>query len=957
MKQEGNRNIRGKKVNIVHYVTGQYMRLNKKRTFTTFIGILFMVMLMTCVFVGKDTAIDYLQSLASMKEGKWHAVLYDAGQEELGKIQEMEAVTGAAASMDVGMTELNQSGNPERPYLNIKAYETRCFDWYNIKLIKGRLPEKADEIIVSTACLDDGAKLKIGDVIDAALFERTITGIYKDGKKGSVFPYYQLEIKRGETITPPQNFMYLGNYEDFQENREYTGQEKRYTVVGFMEVPFYEEEDAAAYTGLTLLDVETLKAADKFNLSMQFDLDVDFAPVAYALSGTGEEDRLEYNDYMLIFSGDSGNSTFDMLVNMMTVFFVALIMFASMILIYNVFNLSFQERCRYLGMLSSIGATARQKRSSIYYEAFRLLVPALPTGILLGMVVVKVGMLLLKPFIMQFMYVFHLTDALPVTLSVSWKALVLVVLVSIFTVFVSAFLPARKIGKIGEVESIRGNADRKNKVYKMQENSMKWFGAEGLLAGSVLKRQRRKKKSISLAVIIFMVILIVTAFGSEAIHRVAENKSGNNGMTVRTILEENQGVLGFSPLEVMGIDLSKEEYRERRKSYDALKEELAGDSGVIRMEQWYEAMFVGITDVGAFSREYWDAFYDIVSQYYNGEYSIEQFEQDYKTDMGQDVGMMAVDDDTLADIAKKTGADYESLTDPDKAAAIIINEATLSTDNISFAEKTPAKYRYYDIEHITDMQQGDHFDVGIYSEEEEGYKQFDIEVAGFATNEQLAGYTSVKSEWMWLIVSVDTAKKLEKIRGDYDLGQIFDESVKITVDKGHMEILDRLRDFGLGEGDIHFYGKEIAEITMTMTDALVKIVDIMLICFVCLTSVICLMNLGNSIGGRMADRRKEFAVMQSIGMTRKQMKKMLMLECGGILAEGMVIAIVIAFALILLIRREMISLFGYLALRPPVLLMLLAVLFTVAAVLIITLYSFNKEKEQNLLENIRNESV
>ncbi len=956
MKQEGNGNIRGKKVNIVHYVTGKYMRLNKKRTFTTFIGILFMVMLMTCVFVGKDTAIDYLQSLASMKEGKWHAVLYDAGQEELEKIQEMEAVTGAAASMDMGMTELNQSGNPERPYLNIKAYETQCFDWYNINLIKGRLPEKADEIIVSAACLDDGAKLKIGDVIDAALFERTITGIHKNGMKGSVFPYYQLEIKRGETITPPQNFMYLGNYEDFQENREYTGQEKRYTVVGFMEVPFYEEEDAAAYTGLTLLDEEMLKAADKFNLSMQFDLDVDFAPVAYALSGTGEEDRLEYNDYMLIFSGDSGDSTFDMLVNLMTVFFVALIMLASMILIYNVFNLSFQERCQYLGMLSSVGATARQKRSSIYYEAFRLLVPALPAGILLGMGVVKVGMLLLKPFIMQFMYLFHLTDALPVTLSVSWKALALVVLISIVTVFVSAFLPARKISKIGAVESIRGNGDRKNKVYKMQENSMKWFGAEGLLAGSVLKRQGRKKKSISLAVIIFMVILIVTAFGSEAIHRVAENKSGDN--VTGANFEENQGELGFSPLEGMGIDLSKEEYRERRKSYDALKEELAGDSGVIRMEQWYDAMFVGIiTDAGVFSREYWDACYDIVSQFYNGEYSMEQFEQDYKTDIGQDVGMMAVDNDTLADIAKKTGADYESLTDPDKAAAIIINETSLSTDNISVWQKKPAKYRYYDIEQITDMQQGEHFDVGIYSEEEEGYKQLDMEVAGFATNEQLAGYTSVKSQFMWLIVSIDTAKKLAEIRGDYDLGQIFNESVKITVDEGHMEILDRLGDFGLGEGDIYFYGKEYAEITMTMTDALVKIVDIMLICFVCLTSVICLMNLGNSIGGRMADRRKEFAVMQSIGMTRKQMKKMLMLECGGILAEGMVIAIVIAFALMLLIRREIISLFGYLALRLPVLLMLLAVLFTVAAVLIITLYSFNKEKEQNLLESIRNESV
>ena len=60
-------------------------------------------------------------------------------------------------------------------------------------------------------------------------------------------------------------------------------------------------------------------------------------------------------------------------------------------LIYNVFNMSFDERSKYLGMLSSIGATGKQKRSSVYYEAFSLLLPALPTGILIGLGVVKAG--------------------------------------------------------------------------------------------------------------------------------------------------------------------------------------------------------------------------------------------------------------------------------------------------------------------------------------------------------------------------------------------------------------------------------------------------------------------------------------------------------------------------------------------------------------------------------------
>ena len=67
-----------RKKNIVFYVTKQYMKQNKKRTFTTFLGIIFMVMLMTCVFVGKDTAFSYLEQTAALKSGDWHIRAYEA---------------------------------------------------------------------------------------------------------------------------------------------------------------------------------------------------------------------------------------------------------------------------------------------------------------------------------------------------------------------------------------------------------------------------------------------------------------------------------------------------------------------------------------------------------------------------------------------------------------------------------------------------------------------------------------------------------------------------------------------------------------------------------------------------------------------------------------------------------------------------------------------------------------
>ena len=78
--------------NVVCYVTKQYMKNNKRRTFSTFVGIMFMVILMTCVFVGRDTAMKYLVSVAENGKGKWHSILYDVNQDTINEFQSRDYV-------------------------------------------------------------------------------------------------------------------------------------------------------------------------------------------------------------------------------------------------------------------------------------------------------------------------------------------------------------------------------------------------------------------------------------------------------------------------------------------------------------------------------------------------------------------------------------------------------------------------------------------------------------------------------------------------------------------------------------------------------------------------------------------------------------------------------------------------------------------------------------------------
>ncbi len=927
--------------NIVFYVTRQYMKQNKGRTFTTFAGIVFMVLLMTCVFVGRDTGIQYLEDVASLKDGKWHISMYDITPEDYEKVENMPGIKETACSASYGCTEFEASADADRPYLNLKAYSLLCFDWMNIELAEGRLPENPQEIIVSRSAVEDGSEIAIGDQVEAEFFDRSITGINPEIKE-SVFPFQGLSLKYGETKDVTEDFPYWGENEDFRENRTYTGQKETYQVVGIMDPPSYEKMGAAGYTAITLLEDSQTAAMDRFNLSMILYEEQSIAGLVMFAEEYGYE--YDVNNYVLAFNANTTDTTLNMVVQYMTVFFVVLIMAASVLLIYNVFNMSFQERSRYLGMLCSVGATGRQKRSSIFYEAFFLLIFALPAGVLLGIGVILLAMAAFRPFIGAFMGSYIGIDSLvaidPSVIRMSWENLSAVLLSSIVTVLVSAWLPARKIGKIGPVECIRGNISKKSRQYQMNVSFIHAFGAEGMLAKNMLLRRNKKARSVGAAAAVFMVVLIVTIFGSDAIHRIISVKI-------------EQAEMSLNPERYDYVLYSGE------SKFKALKEEVVKDRGVEYAVEWRDGMFVGQVPVEAYGTEYWDSLHSIYNLYYHRELSEEEFREEsvFREGSGMTVNVLSVDQDTMREMAEKTGADPEKLLDPEQLSAIVLSTGSLSTSSYRISELQPERYRLFRISRMTDLKEGDTIPLSLYSPSKEKEIEMPLEIAGFADAKQLQDYVDFSNNhYMWLIVNETAGSRMAEIlRTEGYVGGPMDPMLLIRMNGEPTDIIDRLQQ--ASEQDKAIFGITETGFQLTLVSAISGIVDVMLASFVALTSVICLLNLFNSIRGWRLESSQELAVLRSVGMAGGQMKKMLLYECMGIFLWALLLAGVFSGMLIYFVRFGLMRIFGNLELPTPWIGAAGAAVIVGIVLTGLALYGFGKERQEDLLEEIRRETV
>lgn len=466
-------------MNIFNKVALQSLKKNRTRTMITVVGVALSAALVTAVATFAVSLQNYLINGAAVKYGSWHVEIPDADPSILSDQAADKRVTDTVALQNIGYAMLEGSQNPDKPYLFITGWNQKALDTLPISLLSGRLPENNSEILIPAhIAANGGVKISVGDTLTLMCGER----ISQDQKLNQHDPY-----RNGEEALAAVS-------------------EKVYTVTGICQRPTIEEFTAPGYTLIT-----TAEEAPADSLTVFITLANPYQVHSYA-STIAEGYSYVLNNEVLRFMGLSGEKLLMVLLYCVGGILTALVMLGSVFLIYNSFNISLNARTQEYGILLSVGATEKQLRNSVLFEGLCIGAIGIPLGVLLGIPSIMLVLTLVSKNFANIMY-----DNVALTLKVSAPAIVAAVAVSMITIIISAYIPARKASRTPVMECIRQTNEIRvdAKAVKTSRLTEYLYGLEGTLASKNFKRNKQRYRSIILSLTLSVVLTVLAdSFGA-----------------------------------------------------------------------------------------------------------------------------------------------------------------------------------------------------------------------------------------------------------------------------------------------------------------------------------------------------------------------------------------------------------------------------------------------------------
>ena len=506
-------------MNLLKKLTIKNLKLNKKRTIVTIIGIMLSVALVTAVATMYASGLKSLIVYEKYIKGDFHAEFMDVPSDDVKNIKNNNGVEDVYLTKEIGYAPLKDSKNSGKPYAYVMGFDKGALENLSIRLKSGRLPQNEDEIIIPTHLKTNGRMdIENNKEITLEVGER-VSGTYKLNQ------YDGYDADNEKIInTKQKTYKIVGVYERSATNIE------PYIAPGYTFISYIDDNN---FTGNVNVYAKYNKVGSKNHIKVTADIigvNADVLNKYYYGSFDNEEELInvreeldkarygtDFNGYLIALETDPIRNSGIGNLGYVVIVVCIIIVFTSVFCIKNSFDISITEKIKQYGMLRSIGATKKQIKSNVFYEATILGLIGIPLGLLLGFIasyiLIIVCNILLKDL---------LTGGLNMVLSYSVISYIVAILLGIITIYLSALKSARKASKISPIDSIRNSANLKLKSKKLKTPKLinKIFGVGGEISYKNIKRNKKSYRttivSLTISVLVFIALTyFMNAFMSE----------------------------------------------------------------------------------------------------------------------------------------------------------------------------------------------------------------------------------------------------------------------------------------------------------------------------------------------------------------------------------------------------------------------------------------------------------
>lgn len=793
--------------------------------------------------------------------------------------------------------------------------------------------EKADIITKSSGVSEYGYKKDLGSIIldkknstsiDINVFDKNTINSFQITLKNGSYPKNQSEIivtedllnkwnkKIGDKIT-----LNLGEliYDDMGIISKLKNPQKTtFKIVGTLDKAPYNSKLFA----IAGFDINSVNKNEKFDVSICTRNPKDIYKTAISIGeniGLVQKDDpqdesynydeqtnlyfkdIDYNEGLLRLLGASAYSNINITLLLIVGLVASLVIIATIATIYNSFSIAISERKKQFGILNSIGATKSQIMKLVFLEGFLVSIIGIPIGLLSGTIAIDIVFKVIKTFFKTSMF-----GELELRIVFSPIVLILSTLVILLTIFISAIIPAINAAKISPLEAIKNSSNLKVGKIKSSKLVKKIFKTEGELAYKNLRRNKGKFRITLFSLIISIVIFI--SFNGFVDMFIEANQINYGSITNDLTLYENKL---FTKEEVQNTI-------NELKKINGIKD--------IAIDKGYNLnVHVDEKNINKDLRESLKQ-----SDYVDMDNSTYNFINSRLSTPG---------DFSISNIKLSEGK-FDKETAKAENGVILVR--------YSYQESLAKKGKVV----LTNYKVGDTLNCTVYSYDSDGNeKQKEVKLKILAITDEILTGNKQYPETSFGVVAYDDLIHSLGIKDDESSSNSYyvatnqekstRDEVKKVAEENSLSVIDSI--------------DEAQKFEQTM-----NVMKIFVYGFIVVISLVSVTNIVNTISTNINLRKREFAVIKSIGVTPQGFKKMIYMESilYGILS--LLYGIPIGICMNVLMNKILEGVITVQTLIPYK-----AILICVVAIFIITFIAsyipLKKISKENIIDNIRQESI